>query len=352
MPLVTLKAVDAAVDRGKPDPAYLLFGDDDFLKEQAVHDLTTRLVDPATRDFNLDLFRAPEADPAALASALDSMPVLAARRLVVIRDIGQARKPVRAVIDRHLARTPPDAVVILVASAGWKPEPALVREVTAVEFPAPSATDALAWCATHGARLGLSIEPDAARLLVEFTGPDLRALDGELRKLRDYAGTSTITATTVADVVGAIAGQGATDLIDHVCHGNAVAASAMVAAHLAQPKASAVGLVMSLTVHFLAIGQVLVDQARGAQGRQLATNLYNLFGEARSAPVGRPWSEAVSVAIQAASRWDAQGIRSVLLALHDADTRLKDTTVSADAEILESLLLTIAATTRRRGRAA
>lgn len=352
MALVTRKAVDAAVDRGNPDCAYLLFGDDDFLKEEAVHDLIQRLVDPGTRDFNLDIIRGPDADPATLATMFAAMPMLAPRRVVVVRDFDQARKPVRAIVDRHLERTPPDVVTILVAAGGWKPDASLIGQVSAVDFSAPTVAEAIEWSTAHCAHLGTTIEPDAARFLVTHIGPDLRALDCELRKLQDYSGPATITTTMVAAVAGAVAGRGATDLIDHVCHGNAVAASAMVADYLAQPKASAVGLVMSLTVHILAIGQAHVDQARGANARQQASNLYGLFGEARSAPVGRPWGEAVSVVMKAAPRWDARDVRAALLALHEADSRLKDTTVSADEEIVESLLLTIAAQTRKRGRAA
>src|ERR671925_1392516 len=99
-------------------PAYYLFGEDDFLKEQAVRQLVDAVVDPATRDFNFEVRRGGELDAETLGSLLATPPMIAERRVLVVRDVGALRKDARTALDRYLKSPAPDAVVILVAPAG------------------------------------------------------------------------------------------------------------------------------------------------------------------------------------------------------------------------------------------
>ena len=54
------KALHAALKKREFDPVYYLYGDDDFLKDISVRELVDAAVDPATRDFNLELRRGAE----------------------------------------------------------------------------------------------------------------------------------------------------------------------------------------------------------------------------------------------------------------------------------------------------
>lgn len=83
-----MRAFKAALEQGTPDAVYLLHGDNEFLKDEKVADIIVRLVDPATRDFNLDLLRASDLDAGRLSAVLDALPLMAERRVVVLRDPG------------------------------------------------------------------------------------------------------------------------------------------------------------------------------------------------------------------------------------------------------------------------
>jgi len=94
------KALHAAVKNRVFDPVYYLFGEDDFLKDGRSRDLINAAVDPATRDFNLEVRRASDLDPEGLDALLGTPPMLAERRVVVLRDVDKLKKGARAVLDR------------------------------------------------------------------------------------------------------------------------------------------------------------------------------------------------------------------------------------------------------------
>ena len=54
------KRLLSAIETRSFDPAYLFVGDDDFRKHEALTKLLDAAVDPATRDFNLEVRRGSE----------------------------------------------------------------------------------------------------------------------------------------------------------------------------------------------------------------------------------------------------------------------------------------------------
>src|SRR5437879_4279534 len=74
---------------------YYLHGDEDVLKEEAVRALVDRALDPGARDFNFEQRRAGDLDSEAFHSLVNTPPMLAAARVVVIRRIVGLRKTSR-----------------------------------------------------------------------------------------------------------------------------------------------------------------------------------------------------------------------------------------------------------------
>ena len=56
------RALRSAIDTRRFDPVYYLHGDDDYRKDDAVKQIIVAAVDPATRDFNLDVHRGGDVD--------------------------------------------------------------------------------------------------------------------------------------------------------------------------------------------------------------------------------------------------------------------------------------------------
>src|ERR1041385_4026761 len=92
MGALTFDALLRSLKQGASDPVYYLHGDEDVLKDEAVRALVERAVDPAARDFNVDQRNAPELDAEAFHALVNTPPMLAATRTVVVRGLDQLKK--------------------------------------------------------------------------------------------------------------------------------------------------------------------------------------------------------------------------------------------------------------------
>ena len=128
----------AAIQDKKFAPAYYFFGEDEFLKEEGLRQLLSAAVDPATRDFNLDQRRGADLDAETLGSLLAMPPMMADRRVVVIRDVTALRKDARGVLDKCLQSPAADLLVVLTAPAESKEDKLLAERTVPIECEAPS----------------------------------------------------------------------------------------------------------------------------------------------------------------------------------------------------------------------
>jgi DNA polymerase-3 subunit delta len=341
------KALHAALKKRVFDPVYYLFGEDDFLKEQATRDLIEAAVDPSTRDFNLEIRRGSELDAEALDALLSTPPMLAERRVVVLRDVDKMKKAARTLLDRYLTRAAQDTVLVLVAPSGAKADKTLSERATAVEF-APLTGDRLPrWVSYHAQHaLGREITPDAVTLLVETAGGELAQLAVELEKLASYT-TGTIDERAVADVVGVRRGESLGDFLDAVAAKDASRAFELIPLILQLPKTTAVSVVMALTVQTLALGYGEATLAAGTSPRALFSELMALLKDTGAFP-HRPWGEAVNAWTKHANRWTAAEIDAALDALLTADAALKETRLSSPEQLLATLVLALCGRTTRR----
>ncbi len=345
----TLKALKVALESGRFDAVYLFHGADDYLKEERVRAVVARATDPSTRDFNLEQLRGAECDVAALSSALEALPMLAERRVVVLRDPSALKKPARERLERHLASPSTDLLLLLVLPAGVKADAAMLGATTAVEFKPLVDEDLLKWIHHRATTAcGTTILPDAAALLAVYGGNDLALLAGELQKLAAYTNGAPIDTAAIDAVTGVRPGHTLGDLLDRAAARDTTGAIALVQEVLAQPKQSAVTVVMALAAQMLAIGWGVAARARGLPAGRLEGEYFSLLKEAGSVYTGRSWGEAVKAWARAVPRWTSADIDAALPHLLAADAALKDTKVSSEAQIVTSLLLAITPATARR----
>jgi DNA polymerase-3 subunit delta len=349
MPTVSMQALKSAVAKGPLDPVYLFHGADDFLKESWVRRVVETAVDPGMRDFNLELLRAAECDLARLSGALDALPMLAERRVVVLRDPGALKKAERARLAAYLERPASETVLLLVVPAGGKTDTALLNAASSLEFKALEGEDLLKWIA-HQAKTECqtTIAPDAAALLASYGGNDLALLTGELRKLVAYTNGETIDTAAIEAVTGVRQGHTMGDLLDCVATRDITGAVALVEEVIDLPKSGGVPVVMALTSQMLAIGWVLAARARGLHPSRVSGELFALLKGAGGAYTGRAWGEAVTCWTTHAPKWTAAEVDRAIDALLRADLALKDTKVSSEAQLVTSLILEMSPTTRTR----
>lgn len=333
------KALHAALKQRVFDPVYVLHGDDDFLKDARVRDLVEAAVDPATRDFNLELRRGAELDAETLDALLGTPPMMADRRVIVIRDADKLKKDARGTLDRYLARPSSDTVLVLVLPAGAKADKPLLSTGTVVEFQPLTGDRLPRWIAHQAGLAGRSITPEATALLVEAVGNDLPQLAVELDKLASFSGDA-IDEQAVSDVVGIRRGESLGTLLDAIAARDAGGALPLIPVVLQLPKTTAVSIVMALTVQTIALAYGEALRSAGTAPRALYSEFMQLLRETGAFP-HRPWGEAVGAWTKYADRWSRADVDVALTALLAADAGLKDTRVSSDEQYLTSLALTL-----------
>jgi DNA-binding PadR family transcriptional regulator len=179
-----------------------------------------------------------------------------------------------------------------------------------------------------------------------LTAAGRRQLAVELDKLVSFTGGGAIDEAAVAAVVGVRRGETLGAFLDAVAARDVVKALDLLPGVLAQPKASAVTIVMALTAQTLAIAWARARRERGLPPGRLHGGLFGLLKEAGFAYTGRPWGEAVEAWTRAASRPDEDDTDGALLdaaldALLAADFALKETRLSSDEQLLTNLVLTL-----------
>ena len=343
------KPLRSALDEGSFDPVYYFHGDDEFLKDEAVRRLIERAVDPATKDFNLEQRRGGDLDGETLGTLLDTPPMMAERRVVVLRDVPALRKEARVALDTYLKRPASGTVLVLVSPAGARAEKPLLGLATAIAFDPLDDKKLPGWIARHAKeRLQVSITPGASTLLQNTVGSDLPQLAAELEKLASYvegagSGERVIDEAAVAEVVGVRHGETAADLLDRIAERDARGALALLPHVMMQPKTSAVVIVMMLTTQMLALAWARAALDDGLARGRLSGELFELLKQGGSNFTGRPWGEAVSAWTRAVDRWSAPALDRALDILLQTDIALKESKVSSDEQMLATLVLALCA---------
>src|SRR4051794_34374557 len=191
--------------KAKPQPVYVLHGDEAFLKRQVLTALDPVLLGDADPDFAKTV-HPPTVDWSTVRADLDTLPFLSPRRVVVIDQADPFVTKSRPTVHESVAEPAKNGVPVL----GVKTWPAntklakLVPEAATIVCKPPSPQSVGKWVTTWArAGHGKTLTADAAGWLVELVGPEMGLLDQELGKLAAYVGDRpAITREDVDKLVG------------------------------------------------------------------------------------------------------------------------------------------------------
>src|SRR5262245_59738124 len=115
MPSTAFDSFFKALRKGEVPGVIYLHGTEDVLKEEAIAEILDRAVASTLRDFNVDQVSAADLAPERAETLCNTLPMMAERRVVVIRDVEAWAKRAkgRAAILRFLERPAPETILIL-----------------------------------------------------------------------------------------------------------------------------------------------------------------------------------------------------------------------------------------------
>jgi DNA polymerase-3 subunit delta len=336
-----------ALRQGVLHPVYYLYGDEEMLKDEAVRDLLAFGVDEATRDFNLDRRRAPELAADDFHALVHTPPMMAARRGVLVTEVEfllQKRskaQALRAAVLAYAGQASPDTLLVLVQSAGDKPDPALAKLAQEVVLDPLPPNRLARWIRREAEKLHVVLDEGATAHLIATVGSDLPSLAAELAKLSAAVSGRVATADDVADLVGVRHGETPFDFVDAVTARRGVAAAEMVPRLLEAPGVTGVRLVATLSTSLVGVALARAYLDEGASRGAVEGRLIGAMKEARLFAL-RDFHLEAERWTRDAALWTLPELETAIAELLRADRRLKHTTVAGAAEILQEALLAMA----------
>jgi len=324
---VNLAELRGELSAGAIRPAYLVVGEEHLLRDEALAALREAVLAGALQDFNLDRLDGENARAAALLDAVGTLPVMAERRLVLLREPERARAGAKELTDAvaeavSALAAEGGAVLVVVADkvdrrARWTrafQDPA--AEVRC--DPPRDGREVVAFVREEAKRQGVAIDRSAAELLAERVGPQLLLLRREIEKAALLAGPGErVSRDHVAEGTRDVAEGPIWDLTDAIGDGRAADALTALAKILR--------------------GGAAAPQVLGA----LATHFRKLLRlRSGGTATGPPF--VVKKLERQAGRYSPSRLSACLRAIHETDVALKGAGALGPEMALERLVLGLA----------
>lgn len=198
------------VTQGHIAPLYLFVGEERYQQERALQ-LLYDTIDESLRLFNLTVLtigadngNGSKTTAAMVIDSANQMPMMAARRIVVVRDFDKIKEDEQDVVFAYLKNPAPRTTVVFQAASPDKRRKltaTLVKSCEVITFEALDEGQATRWAEDYLKQLGCKIEPAALKMLIGLIGTGLTRLSNELEKLAAYANGVAINAAAVQELV-------------------------------------------------------------------------------------------------------------------------------------------------------
>jgi DNA polymerase-3 subunit delta len=198
------------VKTGRIETLYLFTGEEDYRHDRAL-ELLYKTVDEAARSFNVAVFAGtgegaafcgPPAAPAI--DAANMLPMMASRRIVVIRDFDRIKDGEVDLVIEYLKRPAPRTTVVFQSPYPDKRRritTAALKSCTIVAMDRLGDYEAARWVESYLKDRKCTIERGAVERLIARAGTQMRRLSNEMNKLATHAGGGMINSAAVEELV-------------------------------------------------------------------------------------------------------------------------------------------------------
>ncbi len=217
----------SAIKKAGPSPLYVVLGEEDFLRDQAVSLIKAAVLagageerreggaDAGLAAFNEDLLYGDESDAAEVLACARQAPAFAPRRFVLLKAADKLPAREAEALLPYLVSPCETTTLVFTASKLDKRQKfpqALVARAVVVDC-APLFENQLAsWIRSEAGRLGVRLNEDAVLLLKEVAGDSLSLVRRELEKLAAYVSAGTVASG--ADVISVRGGEPGASVFD------------------------------------------------------------------------------------------------------------------------------------------
>lgn len=239
------KGFQREIEKGLSGSLYFLWSEEAYFLDDALSMAAGAVSDPGNSEFNYDAFDS-SSEPQAILDAALTLPFMAGRRLVVLKDFHLFPAAfVKALMSYF--HDPAETTCMIITSrkapkaswkADWKVYGFSIRD-----------RDIPAWAQQVAQRKGIRLSRDAVEYLIEFVGYDTGLLAMEIEKL-SLTGKKTITGDDIVASTSIVRTYTAFDLIDSLISGQKAKAFRILSVMFTRNAMEAPGILGALNWHY------------------------------------------------------------------------------------------------------
>jgi DNA polymerase-3 subunit delta len=218
---------------------FFLYGNDEFAIARKLKDFESDFSDPTTAGMNTARFESRSVSDEELNNALNAMPFLASKRLVILANPSSKynNAATRKKFEEYISSAPTSVKLVLYenvepkeAEKHWLIKWAAKNSTMKTQaFMLPKQRDMPGWIINEAKNQGGKIEPPAAAKLAEMVGVDTRQAGMELSKLLAYVNWARAIQSSDVDAVCIVTSQQSVfDFVDALSLGNGKSAQKLL----------------------------------------------------------------------------------------------------------------------------
>lgn len=312
-----LRKLQFSLDKGKIHPIYLVFGDEPFLVDQAVKAIRSRIALNGTEDFNYDNFSASENPAARVVDAVEQIPMMTEKRLVIYRGVDALKEDSWKALLPAIENPVQSTCFVLVAEKMDKRKKyfKLIGEKgVQVELKKPYDNQVSTWIEYIAYLCEVKISREANSALQQLVGTNLSEIHNEVLKIKSYTnGRKNIELADVLDVVSKARIDNVFSLTDAIAKRDR-AEALLCLANLLEHGQNEMGILALILRQLRIFSQLRDGQKQGLSSSRL------------SAKVGVP-EFFIKKYMAQSSQWDEAKLDRAIEALYDTDRALKSSQV-------------------------
>lgn len=256
-----------------PAKAYLLWGPEDYLREQYLTELKKICLPEGEDSFSYHRMDGPELNLEQLRQAMDALPFMTERSFIELRDMDVNKVKDADTLEKLLKDVPDYCVLVFVLGADYemdgrlKSVKALRQNVKELKFTSQSQGQLTDWLVRRFAAAGKGIELDAAQRLIFISGELMSGLIPEIEKVAAYAKGERVTVADVEAVANHIPEAVIFDMTEYIAQKKYNTALSVLAELLADKNNEPIAMLAMLGMQMrrLYAARLSIEQSLGVK---------------------------------------------------------------------------------------
>ena len=319
-----------------PRNLYLMYGPEDYLREQYLIRLKKLCLPDGEDGFSYRRINGPELDAVELAQAIDAVPFMSERTFIELRDVDINKLRQAEEIVKLLADIPEYCTIAFVQPGGYEPDNRL-KQVKAIRehgysmnFVQQSQSQLYGWVGRRFAAAGKSVDFDAVQRLIFISGDLMNRLIPEIEKIAAYAKGERVTVSDVDAVAHHIPDADIFSITDFIAkkeYNNAVE----ILSELLADKSNEPIFILAI------LGKQMRQLYAAKLALEQGMDISKLMEKCKI-----KYEFVAKKLVSAARAYELEQLRASLELCAEADYKMKSSSVD-DRELLKELVIRIAA---------